>query len=47
MKAAFWHSENFFFLMNPSFRLVESEFLFSENSILLFTGFLTSCGSQY
>ena len=38
------------FLTNPSFRLVESEFLFIGNSILLFTvftAFLSSCGNHY
>ena len=28
-----------YFLTNPSFQIVESEFLFSANSILLFTAF--------
>ena len=47
MKAVFRRNENVFFLMNPLFRLVESEFLFSRNSILLFTVFLSSCGNHY
>ena len=46
VEADFRHSENVFFLTKPSFRLVESEFLFSGNSILLFTAFLSSCGNH-
>ena len=40
VKAFFWRSKNVFFLTNPSIRLVESEFLFSGNNILLFTAFI-------
>ena len=35
MKAVFRRSGNVFFLTNPSFRLVESEFLFSGKNIPL------------
>ena len=35
VKAVFRRSGNVFFLTNPSFRLVQSEFLFSEKSIPL------------
>ena len=35
------------FLTNPSFRVMESQFLFSGNSILLFTAFLSSYGNHY
>ena len=36
-----------YLLSNPSFKLVESEFLFSENSSLLFTAFLLSYKNHY
>ena len=47
VKADFWRSGNLLFLTNPSFRLVESEFLFRANSILLFVAFLPCCGNHY